>query len=324
MLMPSDGTTTFNDMIRGEISFENALLDDQVLLKSDGLPTYHLAVVVDDHFMEISHVVRAEEWISSTPKHVLLYQYFGWEVPAFAHMPLLRNADRSKISKRKNNTSLRWYREQGFLPEAMLNFLALMGWSMPDGREMFGYDDVVREVSFERISTTGPVFDLVKLTAINGKYIRQLRVDELHRRVMPFVPESMDADRVRKIVPVIHDRLTRLGEFVELTGFFFAPPDYDAIALVPKKGTTELARTIMAEIRTFLGELATPWNREEWEAGLRNLAAARNVKPGDVFMMLRVAVTGSNVSPPLFESVEVLGADETRARVDSALNKLGE
>ncbi len=133
--MPEEGTTTFHDIVRGEISFENALLDDPILLKSDGLPVYHLAVVVDDHYMKVSHIIRAEEWISSTPIHVLLFEAFGWPLPAFAHMSLLRNADHSKIGKRKNNTSLKWYKEQGFLPEAMINFLALMGWSMPDGRE---------------------------------------------------------------------------------------------------------------------------------------------------------------------------------------------
>ncbi|MDQ3930562.1 MAG: glutamate--tRNA ligase, partial [Chloroflexota bacterium] len=246
MLVPDEGTTSFNDLIRGEISFENKVLDDQVILKSDGLPTYHLAVVVDDHYMEISHVTRAEEWISSTPKHILLYGYFGWELPKFAHFPLLRNADRSKISKRKNNTSLKWYREQGYLPEAMINFLALMGWSMPNGEEIFTFEDVQREFTFERMATSGPIFDLVKLTAINGKYIRALSDEELYERLQPYLPENLDRERVRKAVPVIKDRLTTLGEFVELTGYLFGPPpEYAGAALVPKKGTPEVARTAL-------------------------------------------------------------------------------
>ncbi len=321
--VPDEGTTTFTDMIRGDITFENRVLNDPILLKSDGLPVYHLAVVVDDHYMEISHVLRAEEWISSTPLHVLLYQFFGWEVPKFAHMPLLRNADHSKISKRKNNTSLKWYREQGFLPEAMINFLALMGWSMPDGSEIFGYEDVEREFTLERVTTGGPVFDLVKLTSINGKYIRMLSDEDLYDRLQPYLPDDMERERVRKIIPVLKDRLTRLGEFVELTGFFFGPPpDYDASLLVPKKGTPENALEALTRVRALLSELPEPWTHEEWENGMRALATELGMKAGDLFMILRVAVTGSTVSPPLYESMDILGKDEVLARVDSALSKL--
>jgi len=321
--VPDEGTTTFTDLIRGEITFENRVLNDPILLKSDGLPVYHLAVVVDDHYMQVSHVVRAEEWISSTPLHVLLYRFFGWDVPQFAHMPLLRNADRSKISKRKQNTSLKWYREQGFLPEAMINFLALMGWSMPDGSEIFGYEDVEREFTFERVTTSGPVFDLVKLTSINGKYIRMLSDDELYDRLQPYLPDDMDRERARQIIPVLKDRLTRLGEFVELTGFFFGPPpDYDASLLVPKKGTPEDALNALTRVRTLLSELPEPWTQEEWESRMRSLATELGMKAGDLFMILRVAVTGSTVSPPLRESMEILGKDEVLARVDAALRKL--
>ena len=323
MLIPDSGTTTFNDLVHGEITLENRLLDDQILLKSDGLPTYHLAVVVDDHFMKISHVVRGEEYISSTPKHIMLYEAFGWSLPEFAHMPLLRNADRSKISKRKQNTSLKWYREQGFLPEAMINFLALMGWSMPDGRDIFSYEDIEREFTFERIVTSGAIFDLVKLTSINGKYIRALRDEELYERLQPFLPSGLDSARVRRVVPVIKDRLTRLGEFMELTGFFFGPPpDYDAAALIPKKGDLTSTRNALARVRDMLAALPEPWTHEPWEAGMRALAEELGMKAGDVFMILRVAVTGSPVSPPLFESLEVIGKEETLARVDAALAKL--
>ncbi|MDQ5823778.1 MAG: glutamate--tRNA ligase [Chloroflexota bacterium] len=324
MLVPDEGTTSFQDLIRGEISFENKVLDDQIILKSDGLPTYHLAVVVDDHYMEISHITRAEEWISSTPKHILLYNYFGWELPKFAHFPLLRNADRSKISKRKNNTSLKWYREQGYLPEAMINFLALMGWSMPNGEETFTFEDVKREFTFERMATSGPIFDLVKLTSINGKYIRTLSDEELYERLLPYLPEELDQERVRQAVPVIKDRLTTLGEFAELTAYLFGPPpDYDAAALVPKKGTPEAARAALEQIRGFLAGLPESWAHEEWESGMRALAAELGLKAGDIFMVLRVAVTGSPVSPPLFESIEILGKEETLRRVDAALAKLG-
>lgn len=329
MKMPDEGSTTFHDLIRGDITFENAVLDDMVLLKSDGLPVYHLAVVVDDHYMKISHVVRAEEWISSTPKHVLLYKAFGWELPKFAHMPLLRNADRSKISKRKNNTSLKWYREQGFLPEAMINFLALMGWSRPrpengeEPSETFFYEDVQREFSFDRVTTTGPVFDLVKLTAINGKHIRLLTDDELYARLQSYLPEGLDQEKVRQVVPVIKDRLTRLGEFMELTDFFFQPPaDYDLALLVPKKATPAQAAAALTRMREILSALLEPWTHEAWEGEMRALADELGLKAGDVFMILRVAVTGRTASPPLFESMEIIGKEEVLRRVDAALAKL--
>jgi len=318
--VPDEGQTSFRDLIRGEISFENKELQDPILLKSDGLPVYHLAVVVDDHYMEISHVVRAEEWISSTPLHVMLYNFFGWDEPFFAHMPLLRNSDRSKISKRKNNTAIKWYRDQGYLPEAMINFLALMGWSMPDGSEIFGYADVEREFTIERVTTSGPVFDLVKLTSINGKYIRALSDDELFERLLPYLPEGMDKERARKVLPVLKDRLTRLGEFVELTGFFFGPvPEYPADLLIPKKGTLKDAATALEQVKALLEGLTQPWTHEEWESGMRAIADNLGLKAGDLFMILRVAVTGSKVSPPLYESMEILGREEVLSRVDHAL-----
>lgn len=324
MVVPDEGSTGFFDLIRGEITFENRVLDDQIILKSDGLPTYHLAVVVDDHYMEISHITRAEEWISSTPKHILLYNYFGWEIPKFAHLPLLRNSDRTKISKRKNNTSIKWYREQGYLPEAMVNFLALMGWSMPNGEEFFTYEDVEREFTFERVTTSGPVFDLVKLTAINGKHIRALSDDELYERLLPYIPEELDRERVRQVVPIVKDRLTTLGEFAALTTYLFGPaPDYDAAMLVPKKGTPETTLAALQRIRELLAGLAEPWTHEEWESRMRALAEELGMKAGDLFMVLRVAVSGSTQSLPLFESMEVLGKEESLRRIDAALAKMG-
>lgn len=321
--VPDTGQTTFTDLIRGDITFDNKELNDPILLKSDGLPVYHLAVVVDDHFMEISHIVRAEEWISSAPLHVMLYNFFGWEIPRFAHMPLLRNSDRSKISKRKNNTSIKWYRDQGYLPEAMVNFLALMGWSMPDGSEIFTYDDIQREFTFERVTTGSPVFDLVKLTNINGKYIRTLSDEDLYTRLLPYLPEGIDLERVRQVVPVLKDRLTRLGEFEELTGFFFGPPaDYAAPALVPKKGTPESALGALERVKELLNSLPEPWTHDAWEGGMRGIAEELGMKAGDLFMILRVAVTGSNVSPPLYESMEVLGKAAVMERVEVALAKL--
>ncbi|MFC1626750.1 glutamate--tRNA ligase [Patescibacteria group bacterium] len=181
--VPKDGTTIFTDIIRGEISFENKLIDDQVLLKSDGYPTYHMGVVVDDHLMGISHIIRGEEWISSTPKHILLYTYFGWDIPQFAHMPLLRNPDKSKLSKRRNPVWVSWYKEEGFFPEAVLNYLGTLAWSHPDEKEIFSVEEMSKVFSLSDVQTTAPVFDVNKLRWMNGEYIREMKSEKLKMKI---------------------------------------------------------------------------------------------------------------------------------------------
>lgn len=228
--MPDSGETTFYDLARGDVHFRNDLQDDQVLLKSDGFPTYHLAVVVDDHLMGITLVVRGEEWISSTPKHVVLYDALGWPRPGFVHMPLMRNADKSKISKRKNHTSLEWYRAQGFLPAAMRNYLALQGWSMPDGRETFSLEEFIASFTWDRVALGGPIFDLKRLDDLNGQYLRALSPDEFIATVDPWLP-GVDPGVMLQIVPLVQSRFNRLSEFPRLAGFFFAEPDYPAALL---------------------------------------------------------------------------------------------
>ena len=327
MLVPDEGITAFDDLIRGRIEFENKLIDDQVLLKSDGFPTYHLAVVVDDHLMRVSHVTRGEEWISTTPKHVLLYRWLGIEPPIFAHFPLLRNENRSKISKRKNPWStLGWFREQGYLPEALLNFLALMGWSMPDGREVFTLDDFIANVDLTRISPTGPIFDLNKLDWLNGHYIRQLSLSELAERVRPFLERAgiiPNDPPLEAVLPLIQERLKRLGEAPELLGFFYADtPTYEVALLVPKGLDRATAASLMTEA-TSVVTASTSFDHASLEASLRDLAARRGVKPGQLFTSLRVASTFSNVSPPLFETMEALGRDRTIARLEQATARLG-
>ncbi|MFN8522043.1 MAG: glutamate--tRNA ligase [Chloroflexota bacterium] len=329
MRMPDDGVTAFDDLIRGRIEFENRLLDDQVLLKSDGYPTYHLAVVVDDYHMNITHVARGEEWISSTPKHVLLYEWFGWPLPIFAHFPLLRNENRSKVSKRKNPwATLPWFREHGYLPEALLNFLALLGWSMPDGSEVFGLEDIVKHFSFERISPTGPIFDLNKLDWLNGYYIRQLSPAELARRAMPYVEASSVIDLetgppLDLALPLIHERLKRLDEVPELLSFLYqAKGQYDANQLVPKGVERDTARALLDESAQLVSS-ASNFNHSALESTFRDMAAARGVKTGQLFMSLRVACTFSTVSPPLFESMEVLGRSRVENRLADAVARLG-
>ncbi len=327
MLIPDEGVTAFEDVIRGRIEFENRLIDDQVLLKGDGFPTYHLAVVVDDHEMRISDVTRGEEWISSTPKHVLLYEWFGWELPRFAHFPLLRNENRSKVSKRKNPwATLPWFRDNGYLPEALLNFLALLGWSMPDGREVFSFDEFVQEVSLDRISTSGPIFDLNKLDWLNGHYIRQLSLDELAGRVQPFLERIgivAEDPPLAAALPLIHERLKRLAEAPELLGFLYQPAgDYDPKLLVPK-GLDAAATRELLGASIALASSAPSFAHAELETAFRALAAERGVKTGQLFMTLRVACTYSTVSPPLFETMEVLGRERVVARLEAAAARLG-
>ncbi len=320
---PLEGQTRFQDLIRGEVAFENAEIDDQILLKSDGYPTYHLANVVDDRLMEISHVIRAEEWISSTPKHVLLYEAFGWEPPTFIHMPLLRNKDRSKISKRKNPTSLLWYREQGFLPEALLNFLALMGWSIGGDRELFSVAEMTDCFTWDRVRTGGPVFDLQKLEWMNGEYVRAMPAEELLQKLLaePYTTRvDQPADRLLAITRLVQERMKRLAEFDELTGFFFEREPYRAEDLIPRKHDAHFVRMALDAVQRVLPEVED-WSPGPMEAAVRNLAEANGWNRGALYMVLRVAVTCRKVSTPLFETMEVLGRQECIGRIEEALRK---
>nr|MBA2448104.1 glutamate--tRNA ligase [Chloroflexota bacterium] len=285
--------------------------------------TYHLAVVVDDHDMRIDLIIRGEEWISSTPKHVLLYGWLGWELPRFVHLPLLRNENRSKVSKRRNPwATLPWFRENGYLPEALLNFLALLGWSMPDGREVFGLEDVVEHFSLDRMSLAGPIFNLEKLDWLNGHYIRALPLSDLAERVRPFLDRAdveVDAGPPLEVVlPLVQERLKRLTEAPELLRFFYERPgQLDPGLLVPKgmdPGATHAALVAAIERIRSSGE----FTHEHLEAELRGLASERGLKTGQLFMLLRVGCTFSTVSPPLFETMAALGRDEVLDRLEAA------
>ncbi|MBV9293698.1 MAG: glutamate--tRNA ligase [Frankiales bacterium] len=319
MLIPEDVPLAFDDLIRGEVHAPRP--DDQVILKADGFPTYHLAVVVDDHLMGITHVVRGEEWISSTPKHLLLYDWLGWDRPAFAHMPLLRNVDKSKISKRKNPAArLTWFVEEGYLPEALRNFLALMGYSMPDGREIFSFEEMVESFDWGRVNAVGPVFDLDKLGWLNGHYIRALPGDELAERIVAYLGVEGDkADLVREATPLVQERMTVLREAREMLGFLvddefaFDPAAATKFLGVEQRPTLQAARDAIAG----LGE----WSTAAIEAALRSsLIDGLGLKPKHAFGPVRVAVTGRTVSPPLFESIELLGQAEALTRLDQALS----
>jgi len=308
-------STTFRDELRGDITFEHANVDDQVLMKSDGFPTYHLANVVDDHLMHITDVIRAEEWVSSTPKHVLLYRAFGWQLPRFWHMPLLRNHDKSKISKRKNPVSLIYYRQAGFLPEAMINFLGLMGGGMPDGSgpvaEKFTLAEMVERFDVKNIRLGGPVFDLTKLKWLNGEYLRALTPEKFYSALR----ETILSDAyLQQIAPLVQTRIETLGEFGNLTHFFFADDIMPPVEIfLPKKRTLEETLAFAAEQLTVLE--VTDWTHEALESALKKLGEEKLWSVKENFMLLRAIITGSTMSPPLLESMVVFGKARSLDRV---------
>ncbi len=323
LAMPTGDSMTVRDLLRGEVRFERPQMDDQILLKSDGFPTYHLANVVDDHLMGISHVIRAEEWLSSLPKHVQLYRSFGWEQPVFCHLPLLRNADRSKISKRKNPVSLNHYRRAGFLPEALLNFLALMGWAMPDEREEFSLSEFVEALLLEHISLGGPVFDIEKLRWLNGRYLRRMSADELIARLRGHL---LGDDYLRQVLPLCQERIDTLEAFFDYASFFFAGEvaydDAAMKALVPKgKTPAETAKALTTLLETKIDPELT-WSAATVEADLRLFAEQSGWGAKELFMTVRVAVTGRSATPPLFDTLAVLGKEVCRRRLRRASDVL--
>ncbi len=323
LAMPREGESVVHDLLRGEIRIANAQVDDQILLKSDGHPTYHLANVVDDHLMGITHVIRAEEWISSLPKHVRLYQAFGWEEPVFCHLPLLRNADRSKISKRKNPVSLNWYRRAGYLPEALLNYLALMGWAMPDERDEFSLDELIEVFDLEKISLGGPVFDLEKLTWLNGRYLRNLETEGFLGRLRQGV---LNDAYLAEVIPLVRERVDRLGDFMEYAAFFFTNEvvyDESARKKLVLKGKTppQSAKALRKLLEDTLDPLME-WTAEGVEAALRAHCEKAGLSPKELFMPVRVAVTGRAATPPLFETMAVLGKEICRTRLRQAIEAL--
>lgn len=323
---PLDGETRFVDLLRDEIAIPNDEIKDPVLLKSDGYPTYHFANVVDDHAMEVTHVMRAEEWITSTPIHVLLYRAFAWELPVFAHLPLLRNPDanKTKISKRKLDTSVASYREQGILPEALLNFLATMGWSMPDGRETFGLDDMIAVFDPTRISLGGPVFDLRKLRHVNAVYLReQLPLEEIAERVAPLLAEAGydwddDEDYLLDVVDVLRPRAETLVEIVEQSGYFFRD-DYPI---------SDEARKRIAAGQQALEDLEREFSMLDFfdedavDDLLDDYVRSREIKKPQVLMPLRAALTGTTNAPSVTDLVVILGRAQVLRRIGRALSEM--
>jgi len=305
--VPPNKEIILNDVVRGEIKFNTNDVDDQVLLKSDGFPTYHLAVVIDDYSMKISHVIRAEEWLPSTPKHILLYEAFGWELPIFAHVSLLRNPDRSKLSKRKNPVWASEYLEQGILPEAFLNYLALMGWSHPQGKEIFSLDEYVKVFDLKDLQKTAPVFDPVKLEWMNGEYIRRMKNEELRIKIDEFYKKNLSEDLIDKTIPLVKERIKKLSDYYPLTEFLFKPPKKYEIDIFEKKELLEKTARALESVKN--------WRADKIGEAMQMIAKELGIKNSEYFMAVRVAITGKKISPPLNESMEVLGKNDILARL---------
>jgi len=334
--MPLEGETTVTDLLRGEMTFQHQNLEDLVLLKSDAYATYHPANVVDDHTMEVTHIMRGEEWIPTAPLHVLLYQAFGWQVPAIAHMPLILAPGGGKLSKRHGSTAMEQFREEGYLPEALMNYLALLGWSLDGHTEIFSKDDLLEKFTLERVSPSPATFDYKKLQWFNQQYINHvLTLDDLAGRVIPFLakagliaegpagPEHPAFGYVRDVTALLKDRLETLAQAPELMAFFLKDElePYDPALLIPKKTEPQDALATLIAVSEAMATLDVG-DEAAVEAQLRALAEERGVKAGNLFMPIRVAVTGRTQSPGLFETLRVIGNDRVRSRIKDAISAL--
>lgn len=317
----TEGTVRVNDLVRGAIDFRCEELDDQILLKSDGFPTYHLAVVIDDHEIGITHVIRGEEWIPSTPKHVLLYQAFGWEAPTFAHLSLFINKGGGKLSKREGATSLLAYKTEGYLPEAVVNFIAFLGWNPKSTEEFFSLEQLVQAFDLNHINTANPIFDTEKLDWYNGQYIRKLSLDQLLGYCKPYLPEANN-HYLQQVLRLEQERLKKLTDITELTDFFFKDTlEYEPSLLVWKKSTPEQTKQALQRVGDYLATL-TDWSSAGLETTVLTWIKDQGLHNGDVLWPLRAALSGHKASPPPFAIAAVLGKARSLARVQQAIHLL--
>ncbi|MBI4035453.1 glutamate--tRNA ligase [Candidatus Daviesbacteria bacterium] len=325
--VPKDQKIIVYDAIVGEVIFDSNQIDDQVLIKSDDYPTYHLAVVVDDYLMKITHVFRGSEWLSSTPKHILLYQFLGWEnsIPKYAHVPLLLDPEGGgKLSKRKGHAAVDFYQKEGYLPEAILNFLANIVWNHPTGQEIFSLKEFEKAFELEpfkvMVKSQGARFDIKKLEWMNGEYIRMMSDLELAKRLEDFLVDHPAKDKIVSLVPLVKERIKKLSDFIPLTNFLWEKPEYDMEEFNKIKidNKTEVLQKILEKLEM----MKKPWETEVFEKTFRDLAQELEIKAGDMFQLIRITVSGQSVTPPLFESIQVLGEDETINRAKSAVEFL--
>lgn len=316
MIIPKNETIIFEDVIRGKIKFNTNEVDDQVLIKSNGIPTYHFAVVVDDHLMNITHIFRGEEWITSTPKQILLYRYFNWEVPNIAHLTVLLNPDgKGKLSKRSGSTHVRSFLEDGYLPEAILNFLMLLGWNPGDNQEFFTLDQFIEAFSIEHLHKKSPIFDRKKLDYFNGYYLRQKSDEELTILFKKFLPNASD-DQIKILVPVLKERIVKLSDLSIQTKFLFEDVQYDKELLLKKGTTPELVIEMLNKSKEIIS------NFDNLSEKFMNLIKDNNWNTGEFFMVFRVAICGSVFTPPVIECLPALGKEKTLHKLDIAISKL--
>jgi len=314
--VPKNKTIVVDDLLRGKIQFDSSVVDDQVLLKSDGFPTYHLAVVVDDYLMQISHMVRGEEWLSSAPKHVLLYQYFGWKPPVFVHTPIIRNPDKSKLSKRQGHASVSWYQKNGYLPEAVLNFLSLLGWSHPQEKTIFSLKEFIKYFDLKDLSPVGPIVDLKKLDYINGNYIRNSSDKKLLQLIKPFLKKSSLLITHDSLLKLIKQRINKLSDANDLLKFFFEEPVYGKKMLKGKRLKEELEEVIKA-----LDSLKK-WNSQKIYETIKNICIHGKYQKKEFYVNLYIVIQGKESGLPLFESMEILGKKESLKRLENAKKKI--
>lgn len=324
-----EGKSAIFDLIGNrKIEFDNSTQDDFVILKSDGFPTYHLAHVVDDHLMETNPVIRGAEWISSIPKHVMLFEAFGWEIPKYAHLPIILGPDKSKLSKRHGAKAALEFRKDGFLPEAILNFMALLGWTPPSGKEILSLSEMISEFDLSDVNIANPIFDITKLEWMNGEYIRKMSDEELIKRLHEFLVDHPAKDKLATVVSLVKERIKKLSDFVPLTDFLWEKPEYDKAQfekLVPsgvEGSKIKDQKEVLKKIKEKLESMERPWKTEDFEKTFRELAEEMGLAATQMFQLIRVAVSGQTVTPPLFESIEVLGEEETLKRVKEALEFL--
>lgn len=319
-----EGATEFDDLVRGHVKFENSEIDDQVLLKSDNFPTYHLANVVDDHLMKISHVIRAEEWLPSTPKHIILYKAFGWTPPTFAHLPLILNADHSKLSKRQGDVAVEDYLKKGYLPEVLNNFIALCGFNPKADQEIYSMAEFIELFDIEKVNKSGAVFDVEKLNWMNSQYIHKLSVDDLTTLCSPYLVEAskgVTPELLKKICTVERERLVLLSDIVEKIDSYQNLPDYSPEILIWKKSSREEALEQLQKIIPFIETLDLT-SVELIEGAIREYIVSNNLPNGSVLWPLRAALSGSATSPSPFELIWVLGREESLARLNHAVKLL--
>jgi glutamyl-tRNA synthetase len=325
--LPRDGKISFNDVIRGTIEFEWALIDDQVIIKSDGFPTYHLAAMCDDHDMEITHVIRGEEWLSSTPKHLFIYQCFGWKIPEFAHLPLLLNPDRSKLSKRQGDVAVEDYLQKGYLPEALINFVALLGWNPTSDREIYSHEELIQLFDLSKVNKAGAVFNTEKLDWMNHEYLLAMP-SEKYLELTRSLVQIADAELRDRCLLLVRDRVHKLSEIKEQVDPLIQEPNYDTVSLTWKTQAKADAKERLEGAKNYLENISdevfsSPDAKQQLEAGLKQLIADRGWGNGELLWPLRVALSGQEKSPSPFELLELYRKQKSLERIQKAIEWLG-